>query len=202
MLQDTDWENPHLVSVLLVQDPMVRIVTEALTHSKRDKWGRPLLVPGNSDEWWKYAEGHSSYKDNLALRVYSDGRGGHSHGTDQENQQYLEEAQELIKRFTFVLDAACIDESMDKLAEVLSIRLPEHHQDEGDDGTDDDDNTYHRTTATPPHRHVSTREHSNMRDEIGDDEVYDYLVASNKWDIKLYEWSQGLALVQCKRTSP
>jgi hypothetical protein len=200
---------------------MVRIVTDALAHSKMDARGRPLLVPGNSDEWWKFAKGHSGYKDNLALRIYSDGRGGHSHGTEQENQMYLQEAQTLIKRFTFVLDAACIDEGMDKLAEVLKIRLPVHHagdEEEGDDSTTaDDDDTYgdadggrhHRytsstatTTTTKKHTsgHPSTRLHS-MRDEIGDDKVYDYLAEANKWDIDLYQWSKKLALVQCTHTS-
>lgn len=41
-----------------------------------------------------------------------------------------------------------------------------------------------------------TREERN-RAQVGDDEVYDFLLERNRLDIELYEWSKTISLVNC-----
>jgi hypothetical protein len=98
-----------------------------------------------------------------------------------------EDAVQMLNRFTIVLDIACLNDGMIELSKLLGL------------------NTTHiistlTTTATTNTAKKGTDnkgKHLTSRQRIGYDDVYEYLIEKNYWDIKLYEYSKNISLVRC-----
>jgi len=72
---------------------------------------------GTKELWWKFANDYH-LTDNFALRVLAGEGCCNGSNTDR---RHLETAKRLVRRFTFVLDVACLDASMDTMAQILNI---------------------------------------------------------------------------------
>jgi hypothetical protein len=163
-LADTDWEHPQLVSILVVRDPMSRMLA-------RDGWVSkkfPGLLHRDGDteeEWWEFA--HHTRNDNFALRILA---GGTCCSGANTSRAFLTQAQELVSRFSFVVDIACLNESLYVIAALTGLSMrplkPSH--------------------AYPP-----------MQERFYNMEIYNYLRDVNQLDIELYEWARQRAVVQC-----
>lgn len=175
-LQETNWEYDHLVSMIIMKHPIDRFLSGGKCGDRPDFERFQQLIPGDptnetQDIYWEYA--NSDCADNYALRVLSNS----STCVDGANTslQCLEGAKELLKRFTFILDAACLTESMKALSEKLDLDL--------DMNQIADFNSY--------------RTKDSARVRIGNDTLYEYLENRFKRDIELYEWSKSRSVVQC-----
>ena len=98
---------------------------------------------------------------------------------NETSRVHLEAAKALIRRFSLVLDIACLDQGMMVLADLLNISL---HQKKS--------KSKEKLTEI-----LSTRK--TPRERVGHDDVYDFMVDRNRLNIELYEWSKSLALVNC-----
>ncbi len=170
-LNVTDWENPNLLSIIVMRDPMSRL----LASSGFLKHNYPDIRRGNATRkvWWKYAN-DSWFTNNYELRVLA----GHGccNGA-QTDPQHLENAKTLVERFSIVLDIQCLTEGLDALSNLLNITLAKPNP----------------RKANKPHQHAPTRE------RVGYDDVYEFLMEKNRLDIELYEWSKSFALIDCSK---
>mmetsp|Transcript_13242 Transcript_13242/g.28013 ORF Transcript_13242/g.28013 Transcript_13242/m.28013 type:complete len:1066 (+) Transcript_13242:175-3372(+) len=166
-LKDVDWESPHLVSVILMRDPLERRLAADATVEKY--FGEE--ESRTEEEWWEFAEYEGSV--NFVLTRLTPDRCGEK-GEDT-TEACLEEGKELLRRFTYILDVQCLEEGIKALSSELG--LPRPHVKKGN--TND---SLHQMTT---------------RERIGNDEIYDFIVKRNRRDIELYEWSKGLSLVKC-----
>jgi hypothetical protein len=208
-LDDPDWDHPNLVSVIVMRDPLSRLLAKDRTPLNRYPGYRQGEL--NRTGWWDYAAyNHEKGTDNFFLRILTnDDRPGVAgkdiHGRNrilrtpkqmQEDQNHVrlgierttdevlallptgldeahfEHGKAIIDQFTLVLDIACLDEGMDAMGRLLHMDLP-------------------RRTVEANHHSVTPQE------RIGYDDVYNYLVAKNEWDIALYEYSKTISLVRC-----
>ena len=80
-----------------------------------------------------------------------------------------------MKRFTVVLDQDCFDDNLLELASVLNL-------------------TYKPT-------HLPVKSEIPARDRFHNDTLYEYMLEKNTMDLRLYEWSKNLSLVQCNNTA-
>ena len=111
----TDWDDPNLFSVLIVRDPMDRL----LAGDARVSMDYPGLLQGQGtdEQWESYSQ--STWTDNFALRVLN----GHSCCQGEHTDiSFLYQAQDLAKRFSVVLDMECLTQSMLVLAQLLRIQ--------------------------------------------------------------------------------
>lgn len=132
------------------------------------------IDPGNDTlgYWWEYA--NSKCTDNFALRIL----------TDEEcvingaetNETCVDSAKALLKRFTFILDQACLNESIIAMGKVLKLNITEK---------DFEDKHFH-------HVHVAS-----VRERLNNDTLYEYLQQRFRRDIELYEWSKNQSIIQC-----
>jgi hypothetical protein len=83
--------------------------------------------------------------------------------------KYLEEAKDLLKRFTFVLDIECLEAGLVALADILGIT---------------------------PVRNRKRKVHPPPEDRIPS-EVHKFLLQRNRLDIALYKWTKTISLVDC-----
>lgn len=167
-IYDADWENPNLLSVIVMRDPISRLLAgDGLFVQKYPH----LFENGTVQEWWQYAH-EDSHTNNYALRILSSYDCCNGSHTDPK---YLEQAKALVSRFTVVLDIQCLNEGMVKLGEMLNINVTELGK------------------ASRGYKH----EHKPSKDRIPYPEVYNYLKKKNHLDIELYEWSKRLSLVNC-----
>jgi len=166
-LQETNWEDPNLFSVIIMRDPMSRML--AGSAYTRDNY--PGIEENHDlEQWRKFA--NDSFYDNYALRVLAEDNTGNQ-GENTE-RWHLETAKKLVERFTVVLDIACLDDGMAALADMLNITLNVNTK-----------------------KKKRTRTHAHPRERIGYDEVYEYLLRKFHLDIEMYEWSKAKALVNC-----
>ena len=169
-LRETNWEDPNLVSVIIMRDPIERLLAG-------DGWvaseHRNVYYNNASEaEWWAFANDTTrNHTDNFALRILA----GQlcCNGKDTE-RRFLDYAKALVSRFTVILDQACLDESMAALTDILGIQL------------DSETERFRRQYKQPP---VETR--------IPYRDVYKFLLERNRFDIELYEWSKNISLVDC-----
>mmetsp|Transcript_4998 Transcript_4998/g.5512 ORF Transcript_4998/g.5512 Transcript_4998/m.5512 type:complete len:127 (+) Transcript_4998:342-722(+) len=98
-------------------------------------------------------------------------------------QEHYEHGKSLLDKFTVVLDIACLDEGIEALARLLHINIYQNET----------------TTELMKKKHVHHRETPKERIKYND--VYDYLLAKNRWDIALYEYSKSISLVNCEDLS-
>jgi hypothetical protein len=94
------------------------------------------------------------------------------------DQSHFEHGKAILRKFTFVLDIACLDEGMDVLGRLLHMDLSPPKE--------------RKRTTEANHHSVTSRE------RIGYEDVYEYLVAKNEWDIALYEYSKTISLIRCE----
>jgi hypothetical protein len=133
--------------------------------------GAHFVKHGTEDEWWQYANQY--HTDNYALATIMNGK-GHVTGSNT-SQVFVGAAKAFLKRFTFIIDQECLDESLAVLSSVLHLN--------------------HKQSTM---RHVVK---PRARERVNNDVLYQYLVDRNARDIELYEWAASQALVKCKRTS-
>jgi len=167
-IPDTNWEHPKLVSVIVMRDPISRLLAgDALVKNKYPT----LKSNGTLDQWWEFAQ-DDHFTDNYAMRILAGYPCCQGNRTDP---LFLGKAKSLVRRFTFVLDIECLDAGMYKLAKLLGFPM---------------DKMYARSRS-------KNIQHAPSRERIGYPEVYEYLVKKNHLDIQLYNWAKNLALVNC-----
>jgi len=193
----TDWEFPELVSVVITRDPLSRILAGDgyLTKERNYKGYNEHLL--NHTRWWDLA----AYKnemdtDNFFLRTMlrlskstrtSEQRAIRNHieeGVERStevimklfptgiNETHYEAAKSLLDRMTFVLDIDCLNDGMNAMIKILRF-------------------------GVPPPRSRPHRIHAKPKERIDFPDVFEYLVAKNEWDIALYEYSKTISLVKC-----
>jgi len=195
---EPDWEFPDLVSVIITRDPVSRLLAGD-ADTRRDYTGYQSHGLSH-DRWWDFAV-YDQVKntDNFFLRILTTTpmvprtkvqekipnhiREGLNRTTDEIielfptgiNETHFEHGKALLDRFTVVLDIACLEEGMDVLARMLGLELP----------------------AKDKRKNSHPKVGNTSQETIGYDDVYEYLLAKNQWDIALYEYSKTISLVQC-----
>ncbi len=171
----TNWEDPNLVSVLVIRDPISRL----LAGSGDTVQKYPGLAQSrNESQWWAFAKDERN--NNFALRILA------GHGccdNAQTSQQHLDMAKQLVSRFTFILDLACLDENLEALAEHLQFDLYRRRYLEREQ--------QRQRFLKSNHTHLPNSE------RIPFPEIYQYLKDRNRKDIELYQWAKERSLVPC-----
>ncbi|KAI2500717.1 hypothetical protein MHU86_13745 [Fragilaria crotonensis] len=108
-LKDTNWEHPKLVSIIVMRNPMDRLLT--------DVGRKQHVVNGTSEEWWEYAQ--TIETNNYALRTITSFEGC-CNGSNTPNS-YLGSAKTYLQRFTFIIDMDCLDESLTVMSSILGF---------------------------------------------------------------------------------
>jgi hypothetical protein len=160
-----------MVSVLVMRDPIDRAL--AGDYDMGVKY--PMIWSwsnGSLDDWWRFAH-EEKHNNNYALSILSSDWAC-CNGSDT-NPIYLDMAKTLLQRFTFVIDIACMKESLEQLASILGIELG-HSE-------------YYFQKSHP---------RIPLEERIPYPEVLEYLKEKNKLDIELYEWSKSVSLVNCQ----
>ncbi len=91
----------------------------------------------------------------------------------------LESAKELLSRFTFILDKACLNDSMVALGNALNLTI----------------------TSSGFENKLFHKQHASLRDRFGNDTLYEYVKRRFWRDIELYEWSKERSIVVCDNLS-
>jgi hypothetical protein len=171
-LQETDWENPNLLSVFLTRHPLERLLAgDGYVASHYNIFKENATI----DDWWDYANATDGLTDNFMLRVLSNSSDC-CQGSATPPQR-LHEAIDLVSRFTFILDVECLDEGMEVLAKVLGIDLGDSIRANSD--------IYHS-------------DHPPLESRFPFPAVYEFLRERNNLDIELYEWTRERSLVNCE----
>ena len=118
--------------------------------------------------------------DNYALRVLADDPHC-ANGTDT-SEACLESAKDLLRRFTFVLNQSCLNDSMEIMGEQLNLTVNSF------------ESIHHK-------KHPNVRP-NDVRTRLGNDTLLEFLQDRFRRDIELYEWSKKLAVLQCEDASP
>jgi hypothetical protein len=169
-LADTDWANPDLVSVIIMRDPISRLLAG-------DGWvakDHPAVHGTNAteEEWWAFAnDTKKGHTNNFALHILA---GDPCCNGKDSDPKYLKSAKALVNRFSVVLDMECLDQGIQALADLLGIEP-------------------HRN----PKLKLLKRDHPPNEERIPYPNVYKYLLERNKLDIELYQWSKRQSLVDC-----
>jgi hypothetical protein len=168
------WANLHtinleykdLVSIIVLRHPIDRFLAGGKCGSfHKSIQGDPTGTPEDNVKWWEYA--NSDCADNYALRVLAPNRTCCS--DDDTNS-----AKSLIKRFTFVIDQNCLDESLLAVESKLNMRRPDNSKAQ----------FLHKT-------------HPSARERIGNETLWQFLNHKFRHDIDLYEWSKNISIVKC-----
>eukprot|EP00527_Entomoneis_sp_CCMP2396_P001424 CAMPEP_0198140706 /NCGR_PEP_ID=MMETSP1443-20131203/3841_1 /TAXON_ID=186043 /ORGANISM="Entomoneis sp., Strain CCMP2396" /LENGTH=226 /DNA_ID=CAMNT_0043803221 /DNA_START=347 /DNA_END=1027 /DNA_ORIENTATION=+ len=170
-ISSTNWEHPKLVSVMIVRDPISRLLSGG---------GSINMDFGNEEtrtheQWWAYANQsygqRQSHKTNNFNLHFLTNQTGCCQGKSTD-PIHLEAAMALLQRFTYVLDQECLERGMQAMSKDLGFKLSPGRR-------------------KPPNRQESYRE------RIGYDDVYQFLMERNKLDIELYQWAKQITLVKC-----
>lgn len=168
-IHQTDWEHKQLVSMIVMRDPLERF----LAGGKCGEFHSILPddpTPATQHIYWKYANSNCAL--NFAMRVLT-AKDYESSG-ERDGEIQLREAKELLKRFTFIVDQACLADSVDSIASELNLDLD---------------------------RKVLARRnprHKTVRERFGNDTLYEYVRHRFRHDIALYEWAKTQSIVKCK----
>jgi hypothetical protein len=169
-LNDTNLEHPNLVSIIIMRNPLTRLMSSV---------GRFFVKSDTAEEWWDYAS-NSLHTNNYALRSLTSYEGCCQ--GEKTSSKYVDMAKSNLKRFTFIIDLECLEESLMSLCEILDLNLPV--------------NAYENTHSK------SKTGHYDLRSRLHNDTLYRHLVNRNARDIELYEWAKTQALVQCRDSAP
>jgi len=101
------------------------------------------------------------------------------------DESHYEKAVAIMNRFTVVLDIACLDDGFDALSKLLGLDISVV--------------TEKRELVNEKRKRKGKTAHEKLSsaERIGYDDVYKYLVEKNEFDIKLYEYSKTISLVDC-----
>jgi len=115
-LRSTNWEDPNLLSVIIMRDPISRLLARDGWVSVRHK----NIYSGSAteDDWWRYANDTFGDTDNFALRIIA---GFPCCDGEKTDLKYLAYAKALLSRFTIILDMDCLDQSMEAFANLVGI---------------------------------------------------------------------------------
>ena len=83
----------------------------------------------------------------------------------------VEKAKELLKRFDFILDQSCLTQNLEVLAQIMNWRFVNNKK--------------------------KVPKHKPLKERIPTQELYDYIMEKNKFDLALYEWGKTQSLVKC-----
>lgn len=116
-LRETDWENPNLLSIIVMHDPISRLLASSGYIHKHF----PNIPKGNAtkQEWWDYAN-DPWFTNNYALRVLAGKECCDGANTDQK---HLENARALVEHFSIVLDIECLTQGLKAVSSLLNITL-------------------------------------------------------------------------------
>ena len=178
-LSGTDWEHPGLVSAIIMRDPLSRLL--AGDHETITKFPRILKGNASLDEWWAFA--NSTNTNNFALRILAGQDCCQGEDTDPI---HLVHAKELLSRFTFILDLACLSDGMEAVAHSLGFE-PQQRRSLHDKVTELTERELAKRVAHPP-----------MSERIPFPQVHEFLRRRNDLDMELYEWSKEISLVRCQ----
>lgn len=214
-----NWENENLVSVIVMRHPLDRFLAGGKCGDFHENGGFPLAInmdalsnstPKDDEIWWQYA--NSKCADNYALRILT------SNDTSCCDEDSLQSAKNMLKRFTFILDQDCLDDSIDAMKEILNMTEAETKKEDGkgssgrglfdffsgseagyhDDFYDSDDNHIQHVLNTHNKRNLSLHHvHKSARERIVNDTLWEFLNHRFRHDIELYEWSKRYSIVQC-----
>lgn len=208
-LNDPDWDHPNLLSVIITRDSLSRLLAGDGTINKK--------FPGYStkalshEKWWDYA----LYKDlentdNFFLRILSGDKRSSFNKTQRLipnhieagiertteelmelfptnlDEKNFEHAKAVLDKFTVVLDIACLTEGMEALAHMLHIGPLLTKQDKKE-----------KQRQEEQQRRI-LKLHEAPKERIQYEDVYQYLLAKNHWDMALYEYSKTISLVNCE----
>jgi hypothetical protein len=240
-ISDTNWENPELLSVIIMRDPISRLLAgDGKTTKQYPGYNNGNL---NKIEMWKYvtdASGKNHNADNFFLKIFINNNTKYKnivdkHNNDNDNgsrilrskknknknknnnstlvtdpsnnkiddklpyehheitnplqKEHYDRGVKLLNRFTYVLDIQCLNEGMVELAKQLNLNSNEIEE-----------RIKKNAAKSKSVKRIDTHSTSN-RDRIGYDDVYEYLIEKNKWDIKLYEYSKTISIVNCSNVS-
>jgi len=219
-ISETNWEHPDLVSVAITREPISRLMAGG-SYTKRHYPGYNRLGLSHAG-WWDYASNPDRIQtDNFFFRIIEgtppNGNLGNSRRRwqrtekgkhfiysddnlptveelrerfDLDSKKY-EHAVDVLNRFTVVLDIACLDQGLVALGNLLNLN------------TTFVDDKIEKLGERRKHPKPKSKEEKNIikmlppREQIGYDDVYEYLLEKNKLDIKLYEYSKTISLVDC-----
>lgn len=154
--------DPHIVSIFIMQDPLrlVQAVDELLggKHSR-------MKAAKVREEAKKIAKNHST----LGLLTGKSCLGGAN-----ATRSCFVKARSTLKKFTFVLNQACLADSVNALA--FELELP--HAKLG------------RSTSDHRDRRVRYR-------AVNTNSLTEYVLDQLQGDINLYEWSRSMSIVKC-----
>jgi len=173
-LHRTNWEYDNLVSMIVMRDPMRRF----LAGGKCGGFQRRIPDdPTNEtqDLYWEYA--NSDCVDNFALRVLAPSNTCGIDGADT-NVTCVEGAKALLRRFTFILDQECLNDSMVALGDALNLNIT-------------------REAFEGRLHHHKAQSVLLLRERFGNDTLYEYVRHRFRRDIELYEWSKTRSIVKC-----
>jgi len=212
-LEDTDWDHPNLLSVIITRDPLSRMLSG--DGNMRVKFPGYNTKELSREKWWDYAL-YSDLKnsDNFFLRILTGDKrkrwsqtqrlipnhveAGVNRTTEELMELFptnldktsFEHAKAVLDKFTVVLDIACLNDGLDELARMLHI---------GPLLTKEERKKKDREEGQQHQRRIlKYRGHETPRERIQYEDVYEYLSAKNQWDIALYEYSKTISLVNCE----
>ena len=175
-LNRTNWEYDDLVSMIVMRDPLERFLAGGRCGSFHEGHGVTSISGDPTNEtqalYWEYA--NSQCTDNYALRVLAND--AHCVDGSRTSLSCLNGAKTLLSRFTFILDQACLSDSMVALGEALKLNITE---------TDFEHSGLHK-------KHPPT-----VRERLKNDTLYEFLQHRFRRDIELYQWSKAKSIVQC-----
>jgi len=122
-VNETAWENPNLLSTIVMRHPIERLISYAL-HFNR--------VVVNNTGWWSFVKYDDRANNGMLGNILGFGA-GQGEGTPE---LYVEMAKTYLSRFTIIIDQDCLDESLVTLSELLDVtydesiprRKPTRHQ--------------------------------------------------------------------------
>ena len=109
-----------------------------------------------------------------------------------------------LNRYTIVLDIQCLNDGIIELSKLLGLnttniisKLTKKQQINGTTYSTTNSDARNSNTNSTTTNTRNKGKHLTTRQRIGYDDVYQYLVEKNYWDIKLYEYSKNISLVRC-----
>ena len=205
LLSETNLEHLELASVVITRNPLSRILAGSGLLTKK-------YVGYNSgglshSGWWDLASSRKE-SDNFFLRML-DGtemmeleredsivsEEGFIYAEDNLptidslrpyfnlNETNYQNALGQLNRFTIVLDIECLDDGFVALTDLLGLNSTLV------------DNARARLNDIRKKKGKDKR--PSTRERIGYEDVYEYLLEKHEWDIKLYEYSKTISLVNC-----
>lgn len=185
---EIDLENPRMVSILVIRNTFDRMlagdaVMNRLYGSVNQRRLRRLRLrrlnfqrepPRNATQWADFAT-HAN-TDNYQMSIMAGRKVNKGTApTPFATASDLAAAKKNTERFTFVIDQACLSESVALLKKRLGLN----------------------SSPKQKMKLQPTKVHTLALDRIGNATVYDNLIARNRLDIEYYQWAKSISLKQC-----